>query len=224
VNAQPHPAGASLSGYKPSARIEIIVSALAGLIAAVPVAWFTSLEFGLLAGWDTAAAVYLTWVWMMIWPRDAEQTARWAGYTDPTRALADLLVLTAAVASLVAVGFVLANAARSHGVWELLQVGFSLGSVVLAWAVVHTIFTLRYARLYYMGSDGGVDFNDGLKPRYSDFAYLAFTIGMTFQVSDTSLCSNETRRAALQHALLSYLFGTGILAMTINLVASLTSK
>jgi uncharacterized membrane protein len=96
VNAQPHPAGAALFGHKPSARIEITVSALAGLIVAVPVAWLTSLGFGLLAGWQTAAAVYLSWVWMMIWPRDAEQTARWAEYTDPTRALADLLVPTAA--------------------------------------------------------------------------------------------------------------------------------
>jgi uncharacterized membrane protein len=69
-----------------------------------------------------------------------------------------------------------------------------------------------------------VDFNDESKPRYSDFAYLAFTIGMTFQVSDTALYSNEIRRTALRHALLSYLFGTGILATTINLVASLTSK
>jgi hypothetical protein len=86
-----------------------------------------------------------------------------------------------------------------------MQVGLSLASVVLSWAVVHTVFTLRYARLYYLGPDGGVDFNDESKPRYSDFAYLAFTIGMTFQVSDTALCSNEIRRTALRHALLSYL-------------------
>ena len=108
--------------------------------------------------------------------------------------------------------------------WELMQVGLSLASVVLSWAVVHTVFTLRYARLYYWGPDGGVDFNDDAKPRYSDFAYLAFTIGMTFQVSDTALSANEIRRTTLRHALLSYLFGTGILATAINLVASLTSK
>lgn len=219
-----HLAGEVLSGHKPSARIEVIVSTLAGLIAAIAVTVLSSLEFGFLAGWNTATAVYLAWVWMMVWPRDAKQTARWAEYTDPTRALADLLVLTAAVASLVAVGFVLAHAARSQGMWELMQVGLSLASVVLSWAVVHTVFTLRYARLYYLGPDGGVDFNDESKPRYSDFAYLAFTIGMTFQVSDTALYSNEIRRTALRHALLSYLFGTGILATTINLVASLTSR
>ncbi|HEV7449891.1 MAG TPA: DUF1345 domain-containing protein [Pseudonocardiaceae bacterium] len=213
-----------MSGRKPSARTEVIVAALAGLIAAVPVTLHSSLELGLLVGWDTATVVYLTWIWMMIWPRDAEQTAQWAEYTDPTRALADLLVLTAALASLVAVGLVLAHAARSQGAWEVLQVGLSLTSIVLSWAVVHTVFALRYARLYYLGPDGGVDFNDENQPRYSDFAYLAFTVGMTFQVSDTALSSNEIRRTALRHALLSYLFGTGILATAINLVASLSSK
>jgi uncharacterized membrane protein len=224
VNAKLYRAAEAMPGRKPSARIEVIVSAVIGLVAAVPATLLSSSELGLLLGWDTATAVYLAWVWMTIWSRDAEQTARWAQYTDPTRALTDLLVLMAAVASLVAVGFVLAHAAQSHGVWELLQVGLSLTSVVLAWAAVHTVFTLRYARLYYAGPDGGVDFNHEGKPRYSDFAYLAFTIGMTFQVSDTVLSSNEIRRTVLRHALLSYLFGTGILATTINLVASLTSR
>jgi uncharacterized membrane protein len=97
--------------------------------------------------------------------------------------------------------------------------------VALSWAMVHTIFTLRYARDYYVGEpDGGVDFNDGARPRYSDFAYLAFTIGMTFQVSDTPLQGHAIRRDALRHALLSFVFSTGILATTVNLVASLTSR
>jgi uncharacterized membrane protein len=90
--------------------------------------------------------------------------------------------------------------------------------------MVHTVFMLRYAQLYYAGEQGGIDFNQADPPTYTDFAYLAFTIGMTFQVSDTPLRSKVIRRTALRHALLSYLFGTGILATTINLVASLSSK
>jgi uncharacterized membrane protein len=89
---------------------------------------------------------------------------------------------------------------------------------------VHTIFTLRYARLYYYGADGGIDFNQSEPPDYGDFAYVAFSIGMTFQVSDTSLSGREMRRTALKHSLLSYLFGTGVLATTINLVASISSQ
>ena len=69
---------------------------------------------------------------------------------------------------------------------------------------------------------GGVDFNEDRRPRYSDFAYLAFTIGMTFQVSDTDLTSKAMRTTALRHALLSYVFGTAIIATTINLIAGLT--
>jgi uncharacterized membrane protein len=93
--------------------------------------------------------------------------------------------------------------------------------VVLSWTVVHTVFALRYASLYYHGTDGGLDFNQDTPPRFSDFAYVAFTIGMTFQVSDTELTTPEVRGTALRHALLSYLFGSVILAATINLIAGL---
>jgi uncharacterized membrane protein len=84
---------------------------------------------------------------------------------------------------------------------------------------VHTVFALKYAQLYHSGPGGGIDFNQDEPPRYSDFAYLAFTIGMTFQVSDTDLTSGAMRRLALRHSLLSYLFGAVILAMTINITA-----
>jgi uncharacterized membrane protein len=95
---------------------------------------------------------------------------------------------------------------------------------VVSWLLVHTIFMLKYARMYYRGdSEGGVDFKHKVRPPYSDFAYLALTIGMTFQVSDTDLQSAQFRRLALRHALMSYLFGAVILAATINLVAGLAS-
>jgi uncharacterized membrane protein len=81
---------------------------------------------------------------------------------------------------------------------------------------------LRYARLYYRsGQIGGIDFNEEGPPDYLDFAYVAFTIGLTFQVSDTNLSSKQIRRLALRHALLSYLFGAVIIGLTINVVATL---
>ena len=190
---------------------------------AAGVAWIVPVEYWLLIGWDVACLVYLTTVWMEIWPRSAHETARLAEYTDPTRAAADAIALSAAIASLGAVAVVLVSANRSSGAGEIVRIVFALASIVLSWAVVHTLFTLRYAHLYYDGVDGGIDFN-GDQPRYSDLAYLSFTIGMTFQVSDTALQTNLIRRTALMHGLLSYLFGTGILAITINLVASLGSS
>ena len=97
-------------------------------------------------------------------------------------------------------------------------------SVVLSWACVHTIFTLRYARLYYSPPVGGIGFPAGDRPDYSDFVYVAFTIGMTFQVSDTDLAKRPIRRAALHHALISYLFASVILAITVSLVAAMLGK
>lgn len=207
-----------------SAQSEVLVSALCGVAVAVLLSFVSAVPLALLVGWDSACAVYLTWIWSGILKRDADETARRATTTDPDRAVTDVLLLTAAVASLVAVGIVLVRATHSHGAAELVGVGLGLVSVVLSWTLVHTVFTLRYAHLYYTGPDGGVDFNDPDPPTYSDFAYLAFTIGMCFQVSDTTLRAKTMRRTALRHALLSYLFGTGILATTINLVASLSGS
>jgi uncharacterized membrane protein len=207
-----------------SARAEVGAACALGAIVGVVVTLAGDTDIGVLAGWDVAAAAYVTWVWSSIWTLDAQHTARLAEREDPSRSTADALLLVAAVASLAAVGVILARAAHKQGAAELLYLGLGLGSVVVSWVLIHTVFTLRYAGLYYAGEDGGVDFNQREPPAFHDFAYLAFTIGMTFQVSDTNLQTSEMRRTALRHGLLSFLFGTGILATTVNLVASLTSK
>jgi uncharacterized membrane protein len=206
------------------ARTKVVIAIAAGLVSGLAVTLAGQGEFALLVGWDVATLVYLVRAWLVIWPMNAEETAQHAVRNDPTRRVAEVVLLVAALASLVSVGFVLARAAHTTGGSELLRVGLGVLSVVLSWMVVHTTFTLRYARLYYYGADGGIDFNQPEPPDYGDFAYVAFSIGMTFQVSDTSLSGREMRRTALKHALLSYLFGTGVLATTINLVASISSQ
>ncbi len=116
---------------------------------------------------------------------------------------------------------------------KLLLLAAGVGAIVSSWGVVHTVFTLRYAALYYRGPDGGVNSNEDDKLTYVDFAYLvprqatfleaapAFTIGMTYQVSDTNLTSKVMRHTALRHALISYVLGTVIIAATINVAAGL---
>jgi uncharacterized membrane protein len=128
------------------------------------------------------------------------------------------------IISLGAVGLVLVRATSEAGLEKGLLVATGVASIVLAWAVVHTVYTLRYAKLYYQGTPEGVDFNEDDSPCYGDFAYLALTIGMTFQVSDTDLTTKAMRRLALRHALLSYMFGALIIATTINLIAGLGSS
>jgi uncharacterized membrane protein len=204
-----------------SALARVALAAATGLVVGSVAGVFAPWQLAPLIGWDVTALTWVGLIWSVIWPMNAEQTAARAGHEDPTRPIADILLIFAAVASLVAVGFVLVRARHSGGLTELLQVALAIASIVLSWALVHTTFTLRYARMYYTGPDGGVSFNQTEAPAYSDFAYLAFTIGMTFQVSDTNLETREARSIALRHALLSYMFGTVIVAVTINLIAGL---
>ena len=189
----------------------------AGALVSLPGSW----QLGTLAAWDVAAGVYVAWTWVTIWHRDAAATSRLALREDPGRAVADALLLVASVASVLAIGLAI-TAGRASGTGARdLHAALAVASVALSWTVVQTVFTLHYARLYYSDPPGGIDFNQDAPPRFSDFAYLAFTVGMTFQVSDTSLRTSAFRAATLRQALLSYLLGAVILATTINLLAGL---
>jgi len=199
------------------------VALLVGAGTAVAVLAFTRPAAMVLAGWDAAAVIYLLWVWGAVWRLNAEETREQASREALNGPTADLVVLGAGVASLVAVGFALLAAGRASGGMKAYLVGIGVLSVVLSWSVVHTVYTLAYARAYYSPPAGGIEFNEEDPPTYLDFAYLAFTIGMTFQVSDTNITAKPVRRIALHHALLAYLFGAVILAVAINLVATLLS-
>jgi uncharacterized membrane protein len=169
---------------------------------------------------DFAALVFIVWVGITVAKADAATTARLARAEDASRAAAEGVLIGAGAASLIAVAFTLVQAGSAHAPARGLLSALAIGSVALAWTSSHTVYLLRYARSYYSPPDGGIDFH-GDTPDYLDFAYLALTIGMCFQVSDTDLTGKRVRRCALHHALLSYLFGTVIVAVTVNLIASL---
>jgi uncharacterized membrane protein len=176
-----------------------------------------------LMGWDVAALIFSAWTWALMASMTSTQTAAHATRQEPGRAQTDVIVLVASAANLLSVGYVLVQASSAKGGAQDLLAGLGVVSVALSWFAVHTLFSLRYARLYYTGPDGGIDFNQKMPPRYLDFAYVAFTIGMTFQVSDTDLETPAIRATALRQALLGYLFGAVILAATINLIAGLAT-
>lgn len=182
---------------------------------------FTMPAPAVLMGWDLAAVIYLVMVWFAVSRMNAEVTARMAGREDPSNPVAELVVVAASIAALVAVGFALVRAGQAAGSTKALLIALGAGSVIVSWLVVHTVYTLRYARSYYGEPAGGIEFNEADRPVYLDFAYFSFTIGMTFQVSDTNVTRKDIRHLALRHALISYLFGAVILATAINIFASL---
>ena len=161
------------------------------------------------------------WVWIGVWGLDAYGTRQHARREDPSRRLADLMLLGAALASLVAVGAVLVGAGHANGAAKYYQAGLALFSVFVHGALVHSVvLMLKYARLYYTDPIAG-SASIRTRPRYSDFAYFAFTVGMTYQVSDTNVSNGDIQRVVLRQALLSFPLGTVIIAAAINLVAGL---
>jgi uncharacterized membrane protein len=190
-----------------------------GILAAGLAAFAGVPEIAVLLGWAVAASGLLFWVWRISWPRDPEGTKRLAEEEGRTR-VTDTAVLGAAVASLAAVveGLLRAGTRDAVGVATVV---LGVLVVILSWALVNTVFALKYARRYYSGGDGGIDFGQEEPPTYSDFTYVAFTVGMSFAVPDTQIVDTSIRKVGLGHALLSYLFGTVVIAVAVNLVTNL---
>ncbi|HEU4677912.1 MAG TPA: DUF1345 domain-containing protein [Terrimicrobiaceae bacterium] len=181
-----------------------------------------------IAIWDIYAIVVLAMAWITICTANPRTIQRRARLQDSSRTLIFGFVIVAACMSLLAVILVL----REHK--ELQKTGglhlfMAVLAVLESWLLIHTIFTLRYAHIFYRsereadveGIGGGLSFPGGLNPDYQDFAYFSFIIGMTCQVSDVSITSRAIRRLALLHGLLSFAFNTAILALSINVISGL---
>jgi uncharacterized membrane protein len=194
---------------------------LATLVAEILSTHF-SLPVQLLGGWDAGGLGMLALAWTMISRADAEKTRVAAGAEDPGRRTVYLLVIFTSFVTLFAATLVSRHVKSLAAAGEgPLLAALCLVAVATSWGLTHTSFTLRYAHLYYREDDegvGGITFGGSEPPSYFDFAYFAFTIGMCFQVSDTTVTSCQIRRAVLGHALVSFAYTTVILAFVLNLV------
>ena len=177
------------------------------------------------AGWDAATVALLGLPWWGILHATPAETRRRAAAVDPGRAALLFSAIGTSTVALVAAVLLLSGPHGTEGVPEALRFGLGLWAVTGAWALLHTAYTLHYSHLYYRGdpnqpgggAHGGLDFPGGA-PAGVDFAYFAFTIGMTFQTSDVTISSRAVRRWVLGHALLAFGFNTVILAMAVGLL------
>lgn len=201
--------------HRPVARVAI------GLVVGAVVTavlWPRNGSLALLGGWTGVAGVFTGWTWLVLWRFDHRRTASHAGSEQPGHLIVVVLILGGALASLVGVTVLLHRADDDWARW------LAVGSIVLSWITIHTLYALIYAKHYFdAGRGGGIDFNDPKHhdaPAYSDFFYIAFAVGMSFAISDTNLTSQTMRRTALGHALLSFVFGTMIIASVVNVLSS----
>lgn len=211
-------------GAEGPVALRVGTAGLAGGAMALVTGVNSRLAYAPAVGWITAAVVYLVWTWVVIFPMDAAATRDHALFheRDGSRHVAHVIVVTASLASLAGVGYLLY--ATSGPKPDVAAGVVGVLSVFASWFTIHTVYALRYARLYYSApdpGDPGIDFA-GDEPGYLDFAYIAFTVGMCFSVSDNGVKGRRLRLTVLSQALVSYLLGTVIIAITLNLVGGLT--
>jgi uncharacterized membrane protein len=177
-----------------------------------------------LVGWDAGAAFLLAFIWLGMAHADADATRARCAAQDPGRTAVFGIALVSSLFSLFAAIYVFRHARQLAGYQPSVWSTLALVGVALSWVLTHTSFTLRYAHLYYRsGLADGLDFPGDEAPSDIDFAYFAFTIGMCFQVSDVVIACSRIRREALIHALLSFVYNTVILALTMNLLFTMLS-
>jgi uncharacterized membrane protein len=176
----------------------------------------------LLFGWDALIAVYLVLVYAMMLCNDHQHIRRAAAMQDDGRFVILLVVATGAFASIAAIVSELGTPHRG-----VLELSIAITTIVLSWAAVHTTFALHYAHDYYRGAKpGGLQFPSGDKEDhadYWDFVYFSFVIGMTAQVSDVGITDKTIRRTATAHGIVSFIYNTALLALTVNIAASAIS-
>jgi len=201
----------------------IVIALAVGVVAGLLLPLIVPLRFAPSLGWDVMAGVFLLLTWTEIWPMDGARTREAAVPEDAYPVADDVAVICAALVSIVTVALLLTHQSDATLGSKLAKTALGVLSLVLSWAVVHTVYTLKYARTYYSEPEGGITFHNDLPPAYSDFAYVAFGIGMAFQVADTDIRTGGFRKIILRHALLSFLFGTLILSVSINLIAGMNA-
>ena len=206
-------------------RLAIVI--VCGLAVAFAFRGWLSTGTRMLLGWDVGALLYLGLAWLTVSRADDEMTRVRAQLHDQSGYVIFLLVMTAASASFVAIGFLSGNL-KDLAFWPRAgYLALTVAALLLSWLVIQTVFAFHYARLYYARPEPGDEHQRGLKfpdegePDYLDFAYYAFVIGMTCQVSDVAVMARHMRRLTLIHGVLSFIYNITILTMSINIIGGL---
>jgi uncharacterized membrane protein len=211
------------------ARHRLVLGVAAGVVVFFAARESLRLWSAAIAAWNTFAGVILLLDWLIIWRTPQRKIRERAQQEDLSRLLIFIFVVVASCAALFAVGFLIRAHKDQSGGHFAVHLLLTLSTVISSWALLHTVYSLRYAHAYYGDSDepdvhqhaGGLMFPGDRPPNYFDFAYFSFVVGMTCQVSDVQITSRRMRGITLIHSVLSFGFNTIILALLINTVSGL---
>ncbi|MEU7006331.1 DUF1345 domain-containing protein [Streptomyces sp. NPDC046332] len=203
-----------------SAVFRLAGSVIAGAAIGTAIGGLTDAPLGILAGIALTETFFVVAGWIVLWPMDADTTRRAARREDFRPVIDEIIIVVVALCGLASIVVILLRGGPDTG---HAAAATGLSGVFMAWAALHLMYATRYAYLYCGTTGGGIDFNSDQPPAYRDFLYFSYNLGMTYQVSDTDVSSSRIRAVVLRHSLLSYVFGTSILATAINLVVGLVT-
>lgn len=209
-------------------HVRLVVAIVLGVLIALlmPGHW-PGIERGLI-GWNIILWSYLLLLWqMMLSHAEPDHVRKMAGQEDESASTVLVTVTIATLVSLAAIVLELATAKGAAGeAQKTLHIVLSTLTLIGGWALLPTLFTIYYARMYFAESDGAPALRfaeDKLDPTYWDFAYFAFTIAVASQTSDVAVATPHMRRVTLGQSVLSYFFNLAIMGLSINIAASLLS-
>lgn len=200
----------------------LLMGLAAGVMVFMPLPAEWALSTRLLSGWVVGLGLYLVLTVGLTFRCDLARLRQRAAEEDEGAVIITVMAALAALASLGAIFIELGAAkAKSGALWP--HVALAVATIVLSWFFIHTIFAQHYANEYYDDAGaraGGLKFPGPEKPDYWDFLYFSLVIGMTSQVSDVAVTSSSLRRIVAAHGVLSFVFNTAIIALTVNIGSS----
>jgi uncharacterized membrane protein len=217
--------------FRMDAHYRLLISLLVSAIVFFCLDGKYSMPAVILFTWISFASTIIIMDWIIILSSHPREVRKIAKLQDSSRTFLFLFVIAASLASFGAIVFLL-KSSKGHGATVNEHILLAITAVIISWWLLHTIFTLRYAHLYYdtdkddgtPRAAGGLDFPGDQEPDYMDFVYFSFVLGMTFQVSDVEISSKEIRRLAWMHGMLSFAYNTAILALSINVISGMVAQ
>ncbi len=207
-------------------RPRLFLGTVAGLAALLLLPHALSLPMRCTLAWNAGAIAYLISTYQLMSSSRVETIKAQAARQDDGRRMVLVLIVAAIAASFLAIAGLINEAKQAKELWKIAYLLLAASTIFVSWMVTQVAFTLHYAHEYYAptdagGSAAGLIFPNDTAPDFWDFFYFATSIGATSQTSDVAIKSKSLRRLVTFHAIVSFFFNTTVLALTINLAASL---
>ena len=208
-------------------HLKLWVAAFTGVILVIALPSHWSWISRILSGWNGAMLVFVPLIYLVMRRLDAKQLRAKYREEDPTAPVILLIVVTGALLSVMAIVALLSTLKHAAPAERVAHLVLATATVVNSWLLVHTMFTIHYADMYYSVAEDEPPpllFPETAEPLFWDFVYFSFTIGVACQTADVSTRQTGIRRTVTFHSVIAFVFNLAVLGLAINVSAGLLGQ